>query len=136
MAHILEELRTYLDADSGVDATTSSIYVNHVPETKSTPYIFIQQFGRAADRTIDGSIGPTTYFITLDCVSTSLNTAKDLADACITALDGKSVTMGSTSVAFCWASDVEDDYDKRQTHGDKSNFHIASIEIELGLDAR
>ena len=137
MATVAEDLVAYILADGNVSGVTTNIHYNYVPESKSRPYVFIQQIGREVDgRCLDGGIGPEKYQFIVECTSTSISTAKTLMGHCITALDGFSGTMGTRTAAYSHANDLDDDYQSRQDFGDSNNLHVAAMQLEIGLDSR
>ena len=136
MANLPEDIVTYLNTISAITTRGTNIAYNRVPASKSDPYIWFQQIGREADRCLGGEIGPEKYTYVLECTSEDLDTAKDLMDDCLTALDGYSGAMGTRTVAFSQADDLDDDYESRQRSGDSKNFHVAAMQLQIGLDSR
>ena len=137
MATVVEDLVAYLKADSDITAITQNIHVNFVPESKSKPYIFIQLISREVEaRTLGGNNGPSRYRYVLECTSNKASTSKSLMDECLSALDQHTGTMGSRTVAFTHADDLDDNYESRQLFGDNENLHVSAMELSIGIDAR
>lgn len=136
MADLDENLVTFLKDDSTVTAITSNVHVNHAPESKSLPYIWLQMNDRAGEQLLDSSKGPKTFFFDIECTAINLDKAKDLQAAVTAALDGASGTFGTQKIAFADVSSQDDSYQTRQEFGDDENLHVSALNLELGVDDR
>ena len=136
MADIDENLITFLAADAGVSAITTSIHINRVPESKTEPYIWIQQDDEFEETDITGGGGAIEYSFDVECTSTDLTEAKDLQSAVKSALHGTSGAFGDQVIAWAEISSKDDTYETRQQFGDLENVHVAALNLEIGVDSR
>jgi hypothetical protein len=130
------DLRTVLLADSALAAVTTSVHINHVPENKSNPYVWVGLDDTQTDLNLDGTTGPTTTLFVVEATSTSLSEAKTMQNAIKAALHGKSGAFGTHTIAFARIDSLDDSYISRQQFGDQEDYHVSALTLFIGTDSR
>lgn len=136
MADLDENLITVLKADAGVSAITSVVAINRMPESKSSPYIWIQLDDEIEDTDIGGSGGIVQSFFDVECTAKDLDTSKDLQAAVKSALHGLSGAFGDQTIAYAEITSKDDTYETRQPFGDSENLHVSALTLEIATDSR
>ena len=97
MEEITRNLLTLLKADTTVSAAFGNrMYVNLVPDGTAYPYAVIRKVLENADYTHDGIYG-TVSVVQIDVYDDSLLDCNTNADKIFTAIDGKSMAIGSVA---------------------------------------
>lgn len=136
MADLDENLITFLAADGGVSAITTTIAVNSVPDADSTPYIWIQLDDEDEPIDLSGAGGLIKAFFDCEATSESLTEAVDLSSAIKAAVHGHTGSFGDQNVAYIEVTSKDDTYETRQDFGDTKNLHVSALTIEIGVDGR
>jgi len=134
MASTGENLRTLTLADTTVTGYVSTrMYQNTVPQGATLPYIWYMRRGVAGNDVI-GEVEsvPMHEYWDIECVSDSVDTAIDLADAVRAALDGHSgeYESGGDTVQWIDVRDQSDDYIVRNESADEV-LSVASLDVEV-----
>ena len=134
MADVAENLRTFLLADSGISTTLGAerIGQNRAQQDWGYPYVVFYRSGTDSERCIGDAVGlaPFRHFFDVECVSSDIDGAADLAEAIKTYADNFTGTFGTQSVQLIAIEDHDDEYQPRTPLSDEA-VHIAAINVEL-----
>lgn len=133
MASTGENLRTLILADATVSASVGTrCYQNTVPVSATMPYIWFMRRGLGKLGIIGEVEEPYNEYFDLECVSDSVDTAIDLADAVRSAIDGHSgeYEAGGDVAAWIDVLDQSDDYQIRNLSADEV-LSVASLNVEV-----
>ena len=127
MATIAEDLRTFLLVDQDITALVDGrVHQAKMPEQSRYPAVWFARAGRNEPLDLDGTGGLTQHRFDLECLSTDLAQAEDLADATWSYLHGHRGTFGTRSVQGVFLSDQDEDYIPRGAAGD-DGIHAVAI---------
>jgi hypothetical protein len=134
MADRDEDLRTYILADGNVAALSPSCAINNIPEDFGDPFIFIQE--RRVERDDISGQAAQVWLVeyAVECVSTDVDTAKDLQAAVAERLEGTTGELVGGGTAASWVSveDQFDDYEPRMLEADEG-LHVGALRVEVTL---
>ncbi len=120
------DLHAYLKANAGILAVaTGGTYHVRRPIDSSAPCLVIGRGAGERGHDLSGGAGYAQPDFDLDCFATSFVTAKAIALAVRTALQGYKGTMGSTVVHSVIVSDETDLYAYAQNSSDVGMYHTA-----------
>lgn len=126
MASVAEDLRTLLLESGTVRALVDQrIHQSKMPEQSAYPAVWFMRAGRDAELTHDGDAGLTAHEFALECLSTQLAEAEDLAEAVWDYLHGYRGAMGTRTVQGIFCSNQDDDYLPRGAAGDETVYTSA-----------
>lgn len=132
MATLDENLRTFLLAQAGINSITTNVHNNSTPDTKTTPYIWLQLFDEFQPLKLGGASGIRTSTFDCEATGTSLSQIKTLSAAIKNSLHGYIGAMGDQSVAWVDVTSRDDTYLSRQDFGDSKNLHVLALQIQIG----
>jgi hypothetical protein len=105
-----------------------------MPEQSRYPAIWYARAARDEQLTHDGapsgSGGLTQHRFNLECLSTDLANAEDLAEAAWSYLHGHRGAMGERTVQGVFCANQDDDYIERGAAGDEG-IHTAAIAVVI-----
>jgi hypothetical protein len=106
MEEITKNLLTLLKADATVSAAFGNrMHINLVPDGTAYPYAVIRKVVENPDYTHDGIYG-TVSVVQIDVYDESLSDCNDNADKIFTALDGKSMAIGSITRGLVFTQNI------------------------------
>lgn len=133
MASLDEELRTELITAATTAVIGNRCHQNVIPQRggNTFPRVWYQRIGREEQVDLDGTRGglmSSRYDV--ECHSTAIDQAIDVADSIRTALSGKYGTFGGASVKGCFVEDHDDTYIPRGI-GDDHGVHVSALQLVI-----
>lgn len=125
------DLRTVALADGTVAGLIGSrMYHGNIPEQVALPYVWIarratEDYGQATAET-----RPFREYFDVECVSSDVSQAEDVADAMRAALNGQSGSLGDGTYGGVLVRDQAEDYVPRNQDADE-HLHIQSLDVEV-----
>jgi len=126
---LAEDLKTYVTASTSINADISGrMHYNRRPQRAVGAFIWYQRQDFSEPLTLDGGggLGMTRYDV--ECGSTNLDTAYDLADKVRARLHGTSGTVGATTALGIFVEDQDEDYFLKSIDSDEA-INIAALSI-------
>jgi len=123
-ANILAELPTA--ASLGVVEQNKNEWDTEAPSTR----IWFARRSEEKELTVSGGDLLTTTNFDLECISTDIDSAIDLADVVKAELHGYQGTFGSGYVGAVFVTDHTDDYEPYNLSEDEG-CHVAALDIEI-----
>jgi hypothetical protein len=111
---IRDDFKTYLLTKTGITdlvgvSGSDRVFPGFLPQGKALPAIVLLTVSDVPDHDMDGANGWTVARIQVDCYAATPGGADALAEQVRLACDGKSGTMGSSTVNWCFHDDAGDD---------------------------
>jgi hypothetical protein len=104
-------LRTTLLASTAVSSLVSArVFPIIAPATASLPFITYRRTGIQREQSFSGPVGTPIVSVDLECLATTYEGARDLADKCRRALDGWGGTVGNVEVKRTSLDNEQDDF--------------------------
>lgn len=128
---VTEDVRTLITSFTSItDRVKERVHHNHMPETSEYPAVFFARSSREPMRTIDGDTSLRATRYSVECLSTGLDEAMDLADDLTEALEGYRGTQGATTFQGVFVEDVDDDYIPLNDASDEG-INFAALQIAV-----
>ncbi len=104
-------LRSTLIASTAVSAVVSSrIYPILAPASAALPFVTYRRTGIQRQQSFTGPVGTPTVSVDFECLATTYEGARDLADKCRLALDGWGGTVDTVVVRQTSLENESDDF--------------------------
>lgn len=127
-----QNLIAYLNTSTAVRSLMKGgAHENKVPQSRANDYVWFRQTNREYVRTLDEAAGtpPKSIFFDVECCSTDLNRACDLA-AAVRDLFPFSGTFGESTTKGAFANDQSEDYLPTNEMAD-DGIHAQSLQLEI-----
>lgn len=104
-------LRSTLLASTAVSSLVSSrVFPILAPASASLPFVTYRRTGIQREQSFLGAVGTPTVSVDLECLATTYEGARDLADKARRALDGWGGTVSNVQVKVATLDNEQDDF--------------------------
>ena len=125
------DVKAFMVADAAVNGVVSGrVHYNWIPQNSPRPHIWFQRSEREEALTMDNVGGLVRTTFDVECNSTSLSEAHDLADKVNDLFHGHSGPIVNTTSQLAQVDSQQEDYVPRNNDADET-IHSASLRVSI-----
>ena len=131
MSNIAEDFKAFVTGSTAVNGVVSGrCHYNEVPQVSMRPHIWYQRQSHEYVGALDGDSGVREVRFDVECNSTSVSEAYDLADKVKDRLNFHSGSFGNATAQGVFVEDHDDDYIPKNNDADEG-VHVAAMSVAI-----